>query len=109
MFGSKTGGSSQIRMVVEEYLKTSFESDCEYLDGEIVERNTGTFEHAHTVGNLIARLQPLRRTLGIRVLPVITISTGPKRYRVADIAVWRNDEIGRTGIPPFLVVEILSP
>jgi hypothetical protein len=29
-------------MDVDEYLRTSFEdADCEYLDGEIVERNAG--------------------------------------------------------------------
>jgi len=26
---------------VEDYLKASFEADCEFLDGEIVERNMG--------------------------------------------------------------------
>ena len=34
--------STKALMSVEEYLRTSFDgSDCEYLDGEIVERNMG--------------------------------------------------------------------
>ena len=52
-----------------------------------------------------------RSTLGIRVLTEIRVQIHRRRFRVADIAVWRNDNIG-TGIPtvpPFLVVEILSP
>ena len=33
-------------MSVEEYLHTSFEgADCEYLDGEVVERNMGNKSH----------------------------------------------------------------
>ncbi|MGH7247756.1 MAG: Uma2 family endonuclease, partial [Pseudomonadota bacterium] len=33
------------------------------------------------------------------------------RYRVADIAVWRRGDIGKTipTVPPFLAIEILSP
>jgi Uma2 family endonuclease len=41
----------------------------------------------------------------------IRIQINRRRFRVADLAVWRNDNIG-TGIPtvpPFLVIEILSP
>lgn len=98
-------------MDVEEYLHTSFEPDCDYLDGEIVERNAGLLPHADTLGSLLNTLASLRKKLGIRVLPVIRIRIGPTRYRVADIAVWRDDNIGTRipTVPPFLVVEILSP
>ncbi len=99
-------------MDVGEYLRTSFEGpDCEYLDGEIVERHWGDLPHGDAQGNLMHQLAQLRPKLGIRVLPEITIRVSPTRYRVADLAVWRNDDIG-TGIPtvaPFLVLEILSP
>lgn len=104
--------STKVLMDVGEYLRTSFDgSDCEYLDGEVVERNWGDLAHGDTQGNLLTLLHRLRPNLGIRVLPEITINISPARYRVADLAVWRNDDIG-TGIPtvaPFLVVEILSP
>ncbi len=96
-------------MDVDEYLRTSF--DCEFLDGEIAERNWNDTPHGDTQGNLLSLLRQLRRKLGIRVLPEITIKISPTRYRVADIAVWTTDDIG-TGIPtvpPFLVVEVLSP
>jgi Uma2 family endonuclease len=104
--------STKVLMDVEEYLRTSFEgSDCEYLDGEVVERNMGEIPHGDIQGTLCSLLRQMRRRLGIRVIPEIRIQIHSRRYRVADIAVWRNDDIG-TGIPavpPFLVVEILSP
>jgi Uma2 family endonuclease len=104
--------TTKVLMDVEEYLRTSFEgSDCDYLDGEIVERNMGELPHGDVQLTLSRLLWRLRKTLGIRVVPEIRIQIGPRRYRVADIAVWRDDNIG-TGIPtvaPFLVVEILSP
>src|ERR1019366_305358 len=104
--------SAKVLMDVEEYLRTSFDgSDCEYLDGEIVERNMGELPHGDVQGNLYHQLRLLRSRLGIRVVPEIRIQIHSRRYRVADIAVWRDDNVG-TGIPtapPFLVVEILSP
>jgi Uma2 family endonuclease len=104
--------STKVLMDVEEYLRTSFDgADCEYLDGEIVERNMGELPHGDLQANLIYQLRRLRPKLGIRVVPEIRIQIHSRRYRVADIAVWRDDNIG-TGIPtvpPFLVVEILSP
>jgi Uma2 family endonuclease len=104
--------STKVLKDVEEYLRTSFEgSDCEFLDGEIVERNMGELPHGDLQGTLYRLLWRFRSTLGIRVVTEICIQINRRRYRVADIAVWRNDNIG-TGIPtvaPFLVVEILSP
>jgi len=38
--------STKVLMDVDEYLHTSFEGpDCEYLDGEVVERNMGEIPH----------------------------------------------------------------
>ena len=99
-------------MHVDEYLRTSFDdADCEYLDGEIVERNAGEWTHAETMGTLCYLLAGLRHSLGIRVLSVIRIRISPTRYRVADVAVWRDDDIGTRipKVPPFLAIEILSP
>lgn len=104
--------STKVQMDVDEYLRTSFDgSDCEYLDGEVVERNMGELPHSDIQGNLYLLLSQLRSRLGIRVNLEIRIQINKRRYRVADVAVWRDSNIG-TGIPtvtPFLVIEILSP
>ena len=104
--------STKLMMDVEEYLRTSFDgSDCEFLDGEVVERNWGDFPHASVHGNLGGLLSEFRKTLGVRVLMSIRLRISPQRFRVADLAVWLDDNIG-TRIPtvaPFLAVEILSP
>ncbi len=104
--------STRVLMNVEEYLRTSFDGpDCEYLDGEIVERNMGELPHGDLQGNLVYQLRQLRPKLGIRVVPEIRIQIHSRRYRVADIAVWRDDNlgIGIPTVPPFLAIEILSP
>src|SRR5579859_4496090 len=104
--------SAKVLMSVDEYLKTSFDGpDCEYLDGEVVERNMGELEHADVQTTLAHLLRLQRRSLGIRVATEIRIRISPTRYRVADVAVWRDDNIGKRipTVPPFLAIEILSP
>jgi Uma2 family endonuclease len=98
-------------MDVDEYLRTSFEdAECEFLDGEVVDRNSGEWLHGGTLANIIDLLHSLRRRLGIRVVPIIRIRISPTRIRVADVAAWRGDNIGERIpiVPPFLAVEILS-
>jgi Uma2 family endonuclease len=104
--------SSKVLMDVEEYLKTSFDgADCEYLDGEVVERNMGELPNGDLQLNLGYLLRQLRARLRIRVVTEIRIQVSARRYRVADLAVWRDGDIGISvpTVPPFLVVEILSP
>lgn len=104
--------SAKVLMGVEEYLKTSFDGpDCEYLDGEAVERNMGELPHGDVQYTLGRLLWPFRLRLGIRIVPEIRIQISPTRYRVADLAVWRDDHIGDhiPTIAPFLAIEILSP
>jgi Uma2 family endonuclease len=101
----------KVLMDVEEYLKTSFEDgDCEYLDGEVVERNVGELPHARVQGTLLFRLTEMARRLGIQAVPEIRIQIHARRYRVADIAVWRAGHIGERipTVAPFLIIEILS-
>ena len=38
---------------VEEYLKTSYRPDCDYVDGEVRERNFGEYDHSRPQMRLI--------------------------------------------------------
>jgi Uma2 family endonuclease len=104
--------SAKVLMRVDEYLRTGFDGpDCEYLDGEVVERNMGELPHAGVQGNLYYLLRILCSRIGIIVFPEIRIQISPTRYRVADVAAWRAGHIGDRipTVPPFLAIEILSP
>jgi len=104
--------AARVLMSVEDYLHTQFDGpDRDYVDGEAVERNVGELPHARVQGELFHRLRTLATSLGLQVLPEIRIQIAATRFRVADIAVWRTGHIGRhiPTLPPFLVVEILSP
>ena len=104
--------SAKVLMGVDGYLRTSFDGpDCEYLDGEVVERNIGELPHGDVQTTLAHLLRQFRRRLGIRVVTEIRIRISATRYRVADVAVWRDDNIGHRipTVRPFLAIEILSP
>jgi Uma2 family endonuclease len=103
--------STKTLMTVEEYLRTSFEGDREFLDGEVVERFHGDFPHALAHGELIFLLHNLGMDRGLQVLASIRTRISPTRYRVPDIGVWLPGNIGNDipTVSPFLIVEILSP
>ena len=103
---------ARVLMTVEEYLHTSFDGpDRDYVDGEVIERNMGELPHALLQAELIYRLRSLAANRCLKVLSEIRIQVSPARFRVADVAVWRSGPIGQRIpiVPPFLVVEILSP
>ena len=99
-------------MTVEEYLRSPFDGpDRDYVDGEVIERNMGELPHARLQAELFLRLSQAAKTGGLQVLLEIRVQVSPTRFRVADIAAWRSGPIGQRipTVPPFLVVEILSP
>lgn len=103
--------STKTLMSVDEYLHTAFDgTDCEYLDGEVIERNIGGLQHGDVQTTLAFLLRSLRVRLRIRVVTEVRVRISATRYRIPDIFVWRDGNIG-TGIPsapPFLAIEILS-
>jgi len=95
---------------LEEYLSTVYEPDCDYVDGELLERNVGETDHGGLQGILVAWLFSRRKQLGIHIFPETRTQVASRRYRIPDIAVTINRPSGRIlREPPFLCIEILSP
>src|SRR5579871_1630356 len=95
---------------VSEYLATSYDPDCEYVDGEILERNVGESDHSWPQGRLIIFLGTREAEWGIRVFPEQRVQVTPTRFRIPDVTVLLasapKEQIFKA--PPFLCVEILS-
>jgi len=88
--------SAATSVPLDEYLNTSYRPDCEYLDGELLERNVGEWDHARLQGLLYGHL------LG---------QVKPRRFRVPDITVIAGPRPagGIVTKPPFLCIEVISP
>lgn len=96
----------------EEYLHTSYEPDCEYVDGELVERNVGTLAHSRMQRLLIAFFA--RRGKGWKVLayPEVRVRIRPGKYSVPDLAIVAGEKEETGNIltkVPLIWIEILSP
>jgi len=96
---------------VEEYLATVYEPDCDYVDGELIDRNVGEKSHSKVQRWFIAFFFNQRAALGTHVFPEQRIRMGPKKYRVPDVCVVVGEEPEEEVFttPPFLCIEILSP
>ena len=94
---------------VSEYLNTTWRPDCEYVDGEVRERNTGETDHSSLQMLLSRYLCNREAQWGIIVLPQRRVQVSATRFRVPDITVVAGP-LPITPIllaPPFLCIEIL--
>ena len=100
-----------VHIPVSEYLRTSYEPDCDYVDGELVERHTGTEWHSLVMSAVGAIFTINRHSWKLRAMVVQRIRTSETRYHVADICVVPSSRplVGIVGEPPVLCVEVLSP
>lgn len=96
---------------VEQYLKTVTDPDCEFVNGEVEERNVGEYDHATWQTILAAFFEVRGRELGIKARTELRVQVGPENYRIPDVTVLSR-EAPREQIvthAPLAVFEILSP
>jgi len=99
------------QLSLEEYLRTDYEPDCDYVDGELEERNVGEKEHSAVQAFFIKFLAAHEDAWQLEAYPEIRMRIAPRRVRVADIAILPIktpfEAVLRT--PPVAIVEVLSP
>ena len=90
---------------LEEYLSIVYEPDCEFVDGELVERNMGEFDHAGLQMIIAAHMYNQRREYGIYVFPELRVQVAATRYRIPDITVTKQKGHGRILREPLVICE----
>ena len=95
---------------VEEYLNTSYSPDCDYVDGEVLERAFGEREHSELQAELVIYLGTLRKKYGFHIFPEQRVQVRPTRFRIPDICIVVGPRPSTPIFlePPFLCIEILS-
>jgi Uma2 family endonuclease len=96
---------------VEEYLRTTYDPDREYVDGQLVERHVGEYFHGRLQGLIFAFLLTRERERRFRVFVEtrVRVSDEP-RYRIPDICVKAlPHEVTPILVRPDLAIEIVSP
>ena len=96
---------------LEEYLRASYRPDCDYIDGVVLERNLGQFDHSRLRAVILMSLGAHERDWRILVLPEQRLKIREGKYRVPDVLVISADA-PRTPVieqAPLLCIEIVSP
>ena len=98
-------------VTVEEYLVSSYMPDREYVDGRLLERKLGEYDHSTTQPILLAWLINHDGEWGTRSRVEQRVQVSETRYRVPDICMLRRDRAIEQIIshPPLVCIEVLSP
>ena len=103
--------ATQTAVPVEEYLRTSYHPDMEYVGGELVERHVGEYFHSILQSMIVTLLSIRQRERGFRTFTEqrVRVSDEP-RYRIPDVSVKAlPHEITPILTRPDLVIEVLLP
>src|SRR5262249_35029243 len=102
--------ASKTLITPEEYLKMSFDGpEPDYLDGKLKDRFVGSIPHFEAQERMLEAFRSLKQSASLFGYPEVTLKISPKRYRVADVAVFRTKPKGRyPEQPPEVVIEIVS-
>ena len=102
--------ATSTRLSLLQYMKTSYRPDREFVDGELVERNVGKWEHARLQALLAVWLGSQEKTWSVMVATGQRVKVSALRVRIPDVMlVSRGPQPEIIVEPPVLVVEILSP
>jgi Uma2 family endonuclease len=95
---------------VEEYLHTSYDPDCDYVDGEVVERNVGEWDHGELQTAIASYFYALRKRLQIFTVVEQRVQVSRTRFRVPDICIIAGPKPTEQILtqPPMVAIEILS-
>ena len=79
-------------IMIDEYLQTSYEPDCDFVDGEVQERNLGEFDHGKMQIALGIWFGTHEKGWNIHTISEMRIRVAPTRVRIADICLLSRSE-----------------
>ncbi len=100
-----------VQISLEEYLRTSYRPDCDYVDGEVQERNLGEWDHGAIQVFLSNWFYQHRAEWQLHVITELRIRVSASRVRIADVClIPRSHPVEQVlTTPPLTAIEILSP
>jgi Uma2 family endonuclease len=96
---------------LEVYLRSSYEPDAEYVDGDIEERNVGEYDHNAVQKAVLIWFYLHEKEWHIRSIQEQRTRVSPSRVRLPDVSVFSRDlPIEQVFTrPQWIAVEVLSP
>ena len=96
---------------IEVYLRSDYEPDAEYVDGEIEERTRGIYDHSSWQEAIQKWFWMHEREWNTRAKAELRVHVAPTRFRVPDVTILDRSRPIEQIIthPPIAVFEVLSP
>lgn len=96
---------------IEVYSNTSYEPDCDFVDGELEERNVGGADHSRIQAMLSALFFASEEKWEVLVVTEQRVRVSSTRVRIPDVTVVRSGALDEDLLtrPPLICIEILSP
>jgi Uma2 family endonuclease len=96
---------------IDEYLRTSYRPDADFVEDHLEERTLGEFDHARLQYLLSVYFGTREKLWSIQGVVEQRIRVAPRCVRIADIALLHANAPREkvTATPPLLCIEILSP
>lgn len=106
-----TATATPAEVTLEEYLHSSYQPDCDFVDGHLEERNLGEYEHSTLQIAIGSWFFQRRKEWNIQVTSEYRTRVSPSRIRIPDISIFpAGGPVEKVRLtPPLLAVEILSP
>jgi Uma2 family endonuclease len=96
---------------VDEYLRTSFDPDCDFVEGAVMERNVGKRRHGYAQTEIAAWFVSRRQALRLQPITELRMRVAPNKIRIPDVVVSEmplpDEEVFTS--PPYLCIEVMSP
>ena len=102
--------TTQVFIPVEEYLRAVYRPDCDYIDGEVLERNMGETPHSGLqifLGRFFAQFEDRDN---FDTLTEQRLQISATRFRIPDVMLvpLKTDDLRVVHTVPLLCIEILS-
>lgn len=105
--------AAPVFMTAEEYLRSSYSPDAEYLDGQVVERESTMGENEHSAWQkaLVVWFEMQAARAGIRVRPELRVQVDAYSFLIPDVTLLDRSRPAEpiATYPPVAVFEVLSP
>jgi Uma2 family endonuclease len=99
-----------VSVSIAEYLRTTYDPDCDYVGGEVLERNWGEHDHSDLQSELVYYFRARRKQWRLHAVVEQRVQVATTRFRISDICVIKGGgpypPIFRE--PPFICIEVLS-
>jgi hypothetical protein len=66
---------------LEEYLRTTYRPDCDYVDGEVLERNGGEHDHSDLQSEIVHYFRTRRKQWKLHAVVEQRVQVAERRFR----------------------------